>query len=181
MFTDEQLIQQIESNSEDALMELYGRYGRLVKGMAFRVLQDDAIAEEVVQDVFLKLWRQPERWSASRGRISTYLMAITRNAAIDRLRSEQRRPVHTAVSTEDAAAELSQDPVVDDPVWLEGHMLRQMLEQLPEDRRTMVELAYFQGMTHSELADFLDLPLGTVKTRLRRGLQQLRDLWESGQ
>ena len=180
MSTDEQLIEQIRNNSEDALMELYERYGRLVNGMAFRVLKDDAIAEEVVQDVFLKLWRQPERWSESRGRISTYLMAITRNAAIDRLRSEQRRPIHTAVPTEDATAELSQDPIVDDPIWLEGHVLRQLLQQLPDDRRTVVELAYFQGMTHSELADYLDIPLGTVKTRLRRGLQQLRGLWRSG-
>lgn len=158
-------------------MELYQRYGALVKGMAFRVLHDDQIAEEVTQDVFLKLWRQPERWNPTLGGLGTWLMAITRNAAIDRLRAEKRRPIHGSVAPEDAAGAMYQDSVANDPAWHDGQVLRQLLMQLPPEQLELVELAYYQGMTHSELAEELGLPLGTVKTRLRRGLQRLRNLW----
>jgi RNA polymerase sigma-70 factor (ECF subfamily) len=181
MISDEQLIRQVEKRDEAALMELYQRYGGLVKGLAFRVLQDESMAEEITQDVFLKLWQQPARWNVSIGALSTWLMAITRNAAIDRLRAEKRRPVYSAVPTEDASDQLAQDAVSDDPLWADGQSLRQLLLELPQEQRQLIDLAFFQGMTHSELADGLSLPLGTVKTRLRRGLQRLRELWRESQ
>lgn len=178
MPTDEQLIHNVGKQDEEALMALYQRYGARVKGMAFRVLHDDAIAEEVTQDVFLKLWRQPDRWNASLGALSTWLMAITRNAAIDRLRAEQRRPLHGSVTADHATEHLSQPSVADDPAWSDGHLLRQLLAEMPPEQVQLIELAFYQGMTHSEVADALELPLGTVKTRLRRGLQRLRARWK---
>ena len=177
MSTDEQLIKRINHKDDAALMALYQRYGGFVKGMAYRVLQDDSQAEEITQDIFLKLWRQPERWDPSLAKLSTWLMAITRNAAIDRLRAEKRRPFYAAKTTDDAAAQLTQDAVANDPLWYDGQLLRHYLSLLPEEQQNLIEMAFFQGLSHTELAETLDLPLGTVKTRLRRGLQRLREMW----
>jgi len=181
MPTDIELFQLIADRDEAALMTLYQRYAGLVKGMAYRVLQDDSQAEEITQDTFLKVWRQPERWDASAGKVSTWLMAITRNAAIDRLRAEKRRPIYASKTTDAVAGELYHDSVADDPLWHDGQLLRQYLASLSAEQRQLIELAFFQGMTHSELAEALDLPLGTVKTRLRRGLQRLRAMWKENE
>lgn len=173
-----QLIQRITRQDERALIELYQAYGNLVYSLALRVLQNPGLAEEVTQDVFLKIWQQPERWNPALGQFSSWLLAITRNAAIDRLRKEQR---HSPVRSEqfDAITETSGQPTfIDDPRWFDGQLLARLLGQLSVDQRQLIELAFYQGYTHSELAQVLNLPLGTVKTRLRMGLQKLRQLWE---
>jgi RNA polymerase sigma-70 factor (ECF subfamily) len=134
------------------------------------------MAEEVTQDIFLKVWRQPDRWDPALGQFSSWLLTITRNAAIDRLRAEQRQPAqrfHAIHLSEETIAGLAGG----DPDVLDGQLLRRLLNQLPQEQRTLIELAYFMGFTHSELAERLHLPLGTVKTRIRSGLQKLRILW----
>ncbi len=159
-------------------MELYQTYGNLVYSLAVRVLQNPGLAEEVTQDIFLKIWQQPDRWNPALGQFNSWLLAITRNAAIDRLRKELR---HTPTQPEqlDAISEISgQAPLFDDPRWHDGHLLARLLMQMPAEQRHLIELAFYQGYTHSELAQTLNLPLGTVKTRLRMGLQKLRQLWE---
>lgn len=175
---DLQLLRAIASGDQYAFMQLYQQYCNLVFSLALRVVRHQVMAEEVTQDVFLKIWQQPDRWNPALGQFSSWLLTITRNAAIDRLRKEQRHSAPQTATTEplfDQAIELS---ISDDPLWFEGQELARLIHELPAEQRQLIELAFYQGYTHSELADRLQLPLGTVKTRLRSGLQKLRTLWD---
>jgi RNA polymerase sigma-70 factor, ECF subfamily len=164
----------------DALLQLHARYASQVYSMACRVLADAGAAEEVTQDVFLKLWRKSARYDPARGRFSTWLLSVTRFAAIDRLRAEGRRPVIAFDADENETEQprpMDRLSAAGHADWEQGQELRLLIEQLPPEQRQVVELAYFGGLTHSELAEHLSLPLGTVKGRLRLGLEKLRALW----
>ena len=173
------LLQRIAAGDSNALLVLHKRYANLVYSMAWRVLQDVGLAEEVTQDVFMKLWQRSQRYDAGRGRFSAWLLSVTRFAAIDRLRQEGRRPsvVEQSGDDPDEQASLEQLLPSDHASWVRGQHLRLLLEELPSEQRQVVELAYFGGLTHSELASYLGLPLGTVKGRLRLALEKLRALW----
>ena len=173
------LLQRTAAGDSDALLALHKRYANLVYSMAWRVLQDVGLAEEVTQDVFMKLWQQSQRYDAERGRFSSWLLSVTRFAAIDRLRKEGRRPLAAELpegAPEDQSS-LERLLTTDHVSWERGQHLRLVLGQLPTEQREVIELAYFGGLTHSELAQHLGLPLGTVKGRLRLGLERLRGLW----
>ncbi len=172
---DTVLLQRVAAGDGDALLLLHKRYANLVYSMALRVLGDSHLAEEVTQDVFLKLWQKSQRYDSRRGSFSTWLLSVTRFAAIDRLRREGRIPVASLQpgdQSEPAIADQFQERA-----WEQGQHLRLLLEQLPPEQRQLIELAYFGGMAHRDLAEHLNLPLGTVKSRLRLGLQKLRALW----
>lgn len=173
--TDIALQSQLMQQNQAALLTLYRRYGGLVYSLALRTLRRPGLAEEVTQDVFLKLWQQPERWNPALGQLSSWLLTITRNAAIDRLRREGRH--HTDDWQPHDEAEPGPN-TLDLGAWTDGQLLRDLLKQLPPEQRDLIELAFFRGYTHSELAEGLGIPLGTVKTRLRAGMQRLRTLWE---
>lgn len=173
---DEVLLDRIAEGDEDAFFTLYRRYVNLVYSMARRVLGDDALAEEVTQEVFLKLWQKSALYEATRGRFSSWLLTVTRFAAIDRLRHESRRPPLTDKHPT-PMGEVARQAWQDHARWQQGQELRLLLEQLPPEQRQVVELAFFAGMTHRELADYLNLPLGTVKSRLRLALEKLRTMW----
>ena len=174
--TDSVLLSQIADRSQHAMLALYRRYGGLVYSLALQTLRRPTLAEEVTQDVFLKLWQQPERWNPALGQLSSWLLTITRNAAIDRLRREAR---HQASDwPEPVEAEPTATLTPDVAAWADGQLLRDLLQQLPPEQRELIELAFYRGYTHSELAEGLSIPLGTVKTRLRTGMQKLRGLWE---
>lgn len=177
---DGTLLKRVARGDEDALLVLHKRYVNLVYSMAWRVLQDVGRAEEVTQDIFVKLWQKGDQYDAKRGRFSSWLLSVTRFAAIDRLRRDGRRPVAAELVTgeHDDAFSLERFlPATDHENWERGQHLRLLLGQLPAEQRQIIELAYFGGMTHSELAEHLGLPLGTVKGRLRLGLEKLRQLW----
>lgn len=173
---DQTLMFAVIQRDQSALMSLYTRYGAALYGLALRILGQASAAEEVTQDIFLKVWNQPARWDPSLGKLSSWLLATTRNAAIDRLRQEQRhwKPVDVDALVEETLGEPAPS---DDPLWADGQVVRGLVKQLPDQQRLLVELAFFGGYTHSELADLLKLPLGTVKTRLRAALQALREAW----
>lgn len=173
---DNQLMQRIEQRQQEALLTLFECYGAFVKGMAYAVLQDDGLAEEITQDVFLKVWRQPQRWDPDKGRLSTWLLNVTRNAAIDRQRKEQRRPTGDAAPLI-AVDDLPQPAPTTEMAWYDGQVMRDLLRELPDEQQTAIYYAFYQGMTHEEVAEHLELPLGTAKSRLRRGLQRLKALW----
>ena len=162
-------------------MTLYQRYSAMVYGLAMRVLQNQTLAEEVTQDVFMKLWHKPTRWNPALGKLSSWLLATTRNAAIDRVRYEQRRPKRATASVEEMVHLASEERGVNDPAWVDGQLLGQLLTRLPNEQRELIELAFYQGYTHSELSERLNMPLGTVKTRLRAGLKRLRALWHAAE
>ncbi len=169
------LLQRIAAGDGDALLLLHRRYADLVYSVALRVLGDPSLAEEVTQDVFLKLWQKSDYYDAQRGRFSTWLLSVTRFAAIDRLRYEGRRQAVPLQPQDRSRAAVAEHP--GQAIWEQGQYLRMLLEQLPKEQRELIELAYFNGMTHRDLAEYFGLPLGTVKSRLRLGLQKLRSLW----
>jgi RNA polymerase sigma-70 factor (ECF subfamily) len=182
--TDTELLQQVARQDQQSLMLLYQQYGGLVYSLSLRVLRQPSLAEEVTQDVFLKIWRYPQRWNPSLGQFSSWLLTITRNAAIDRLRREGRQAPVQWESAGEAGGDVQEPPgdahafAVEQALWFDGQVLRRLLLKLPAEQRQLIELAFFEGYSHSELAELLHLPLGTVKTRLRMGMQKLRTLWE---
>jgi RNA polymerase sigma-70 factor (ECF subfamily) len=159
----------IRSGEQDALAELYDRYSPLVYSVALRVLADTGEAEDVLQDVFLQLWRHPASFDATRGNLGPWLAVIARHRAIDALR--KRRPqtdLEDVVIAIDAELESSADRA------RASAKVRASLHAMPENQRKMLELAFFEGMTHTEIAAKTGEPLGTVKTRIRAALTALR-------
>ena len=174
--TDLELMQRIAQADQSALSVLYQRYGNLNYSLALRVLQNTGVAEEVTQDVFLEVWNRPQIWDPAKGRLSSWMLTITRYTAIDRLRKDRRHP-ESLTPLDEQSEVLSTIGQTDDTLWQDGQMLRTLMEQLPAEQAKVIELAFFQGLTHNELAKILNLPLGTIKTRVRLGLQKLRGLW----
>jgi RNA polymerase sigma-70 factor (ECF subfamily) len=182
--TEFELLQQVAQHDQQALLTLYQQYGNLVYSLSLRVLRQPVMAEEITQDIFLKLWRQPDRWNPSLGQFSSWLLTITRNAAIDRLRREGRQATLASWEQSDEADHRLSDAdsfVAGQVNWVNGQVLRRLLQNLPPEQRQLIELAFYDGYTHSELAELLQLPLGTVKTRLRMGMQKLRTMWEESE
>lgn len=176
-----ELFKRIQQQDENALTELYTRYGQLVYNMAMHVLHNETAAEEITQDIFFQLWRRPESWDPQKGRLASWLLAVTRYRAIDRLRREQNRPTRQAVALDDLAHLLSSSETVGDRQHDTGRLLRSLLKDLPAEQRQVINLAFFKGMTHQEIAQQLKLPLGTVKGRIRLGLEKLKDAWLDAQ
>ncbi len=156
---------------------LYQRYGNMVYSLAVQVVRDAGLAEEVTQDTFLKVWKQATRWDPAKGKFSSWLLTIARRTAIDRYRQLGRQVPLDPTPIEENPSSFGRAARVDGQDWINGQVLRELMAQLPPEQAQLIELAFYQGMSHSELADRLNLPLGTVKTRLRLGMQKLRALW----
>ena len=152
---------------ETVLRELFDEYGSLVLGIGRRLVGDDA--DDLVQQVFLAAWRGRDRFDQSKGSLGAWLSGITRFKAIDHLRAKGRRP---SVPSADAGEREAVEPVVDQVV--DRMVLAKALRSLPQARREVVELGFYQDLSHPEIAERLDLPLGTVKSHMRRGLEALQ-------
>jgi RNA polymerase sigma-70 factor (ECF subfamily) len=180
--SDEDLIGRLAGGDLHALETLYARYARPVFSLAVRMLGDDAEAEEVTQDVFERAWRNAPSFDSSRGRFATWLLSMTHHVAIDALRKRQRRPQAVGGDTAALALQLLPDPRVDVAAatveHVEGAQIRRALRALPDSQRQAIELAYFGGLSHLEIAAALGDPLGTVKARIRRGMERLRTALE---
>lgn len=170
------LIRRIQTQDQTALSILYENYGGLVYGMALRVLQNTTLAEEVTQDVFMKVWKQAHQWDSQKGKFSTWLLTITRYTAIDRVRKEERRTPDVSVDLDKMLNLIGQEGVID-AGWADSQVMRELLAQLSDVQREAIDLAFFKGMTHDEIASHLDTPLGTIKSRIRQGLINLKQLW----
>jgi RNA polymerase sigma factor (sigma-70 family) len=171
--TDEALLALIARADEHALAELYRRFGRLAYGLAFRILRDDALAQDAVQEAFLGVWRGAERFSAERAKASTWLLTLVHRRAVDLVRREQRRRAEPLEPETEAAAGNTGDAA---ELLTQREAVRTALRQLPPEQREAIELAYYGGYTQSELAERLGQPLGTIKSRMFTGLSRLRDL-----
>ena len=171
--SDAQLVTTIARHSEAALAEVYRRHGGAVYGLAKRVLNNSAEAEDVVQVVFLHLWNNPDRFDPTRGPLRSFLLAQAHGRAVDVVRSlnaRQRREVKDAQRTTTTSYDL------DHEVWdlaLKDHVSN-ALEELPREERRAIELAYFKGLTYVEVAQSLGQPEGTIKSRIRNGMQRMR-------
>ena len=173
---DHTALERMARGDSDGLAELYDRHGRLVYSLALRILRDQGDAEDVVQEVFSQAWRQASRYQASRGNVVAWLMNLARSRAIDRLRSRRSRPEPVA----DATAVVDMPDLaqpVDEQLALSGRaeQIRSAVDELSLLQRVAIELAFYEGLTHAEIAERLELPLGTVKTRIRQGLLKLKD------
>ncbi len=177
--TDDELLKRIAQGDQDALLQLYDRYGRLVYSLAYRVLQDHQLAEEITQDVFTRVWQAAGTFDPKRSRFTTWLTSITRNRAIDILRRRRARGLTGAGEAELNTAITRADERFSPEHHLQALAVREALKELPPAQREVLELAYFGGMTQREIAEHLNIPLGTVKTRMRLGMLKLRDLLTS--
>ncbi len=175
--TDAALIERVAVGEREAFEELYARYARPVLGLALRRLGDRGRAEDAVQEVFAAVWRSAASYDRSRGPGGAWLYTIARNAIVDMLR---RRPLPTVADPPEPRAT---GPTPDDEAEASWNAWRvhRALETLPENERSVIDLAYFSGLSQSEVAGFLDVPLGTVKTRTRSGLARLADALEGEQ
>lgn len=180
---DEELVARLTRGDLRALEELYGRYARPVYSLALRILGDTSDAEEATQDVFERVWRHAPAFDAERGRFGTWLMSMTHHVAIDKVRKRQRRPQTIDSETAERVTQVLPDEQQDVSETtlrsLEAQQVRRALLSLPESQKQAIELAYFGGLSHLEIAAVLGDPLGTVKARIRRGMDRLRSALES--
>jgi RNA polymerase sigma-70 factor, ECF subfamily len=173
---DAMLVQQLLQRDVDAFEQLYDRHSRIVYALVLRIVQQGSTAEEVVQDIFLQLWRNAARYDIRRGPFVPWLMALARNRALDhlRLKSERQR------RREDQTEELP--PVIDVPQFEQAldekrraERVRALMGSLNPQQKKAIELAYFEGLSHTEIAETLKEPLGTVKSWIRNGLLRLKE------
>ena len=173
---DRRALEGMARGEHGALAELYDRHGRLVYSLALRVLRDQGDAEDVVQEVFSQAWRQASRYESTRGQVVAWLMNLARSRAIDRLRSRRARP-ETGANDVEADRMFDLAPPIDEQLALsdQAERIRTAVGQLSLVQRVAIELAFYEGLTHVEIAERLELPLGTVKTRIRQGLSKLKE------
>jgi RNA polymerase sigma-70 factor (ECF subfamily) len=176
---DIELLALIARGDQNAFLSIYDRYASHVYGLVLRILGDQMLAEEATQDTFLKLWSRARQYLAERGSLLVWILTIARRTALDRIRMEGRRPM---LSNATDPEELWQvipdvDSFSEETRW---RSLRLIVQSLSTEHRQVLELAYFQGLSQSEIAEVLGWPLGTVKTRLRSAMEQLRARWREG-
>lgn len=176
---DETLMRLIAQAQESALGELYDRYSRLVYSMALNSVGEPTLAEEITQDVFLRIWNKATTYQAEQGKVMTWIASITRYRSIDMLRRLKVRPEgnRSAWVEEDDEPFESIDPIdIEEQVELNqrSENIRKAIAELPKDQRQALTLAFFNGYSHAEIAQILNEPLGTVKTRIRLAMQKLR-------
>jgi RNA polymerase sigma-70 factor (ECF subfamily) len=168
---DARLVARVRDGDESALEAIYRKYGGAVGFVARRVLRDDALAEDVVQDVFVSFWRSPDRFDIGRGSLRSYLLTIAHRRAVDIVRSEEARSRREDTSPSPDNIDL------EDEVWVrsQSEMVRSAVAGLGDDERAAISLAYFGGLTYAEVAKRLDEPEGTVKSRIRSGMKKLSE------
>jgi RNA polymerase sigma factor (sigma-70 family) len=173
--SDEALVELVARGQESALAELYDRHGRVAYGLSYRVLRDEALAEDAVQEGFLSLWRTAASFVPERSKASTWILTLVHRRAVDIVRREERRrtdPLESVVDERQASGSVEDSAML----RLERERVQDALRKLPDAQREAIELAYYGGFTQSELADRLGEPLGTIKSRMFAGLTRLREL-----
>jgi RNA polymerase sigma-70 factor (ECF subfamily) len=175
--SDEAVLALVARSEDAALAEIYDRFGAVAYGLALRVLRDEALAQDAVQDAFLAVWRTATSFSPERGAARTWVLTLVHRRAVDLVRREERRRGDPLEST----AEPASDELTDQQAWLrfERERVQAALKRLPDQQREALELAYYGGFSQSQLAERLGEPLGTIKSRMHTGLARLRELLEA--
>ncbi len=172
--SDEALLSLVAAADDDALAELYDRFGRVAYGLALRILRDETLAQDAVQEAFLAVWRSADRFLAERAKASTWILTLVHRRAVDLVRREDRRrgePLESA--PEPTAPATAEDEAT---LGFQRRLVQEALAQLSPEQRQALELGYYGGLSQSELAEQLGQPLGTIKSRMFSGLSRLRDL-----
>jgi len=177
--TDEYLISAICKGEESAIEVLYERYHRYAYSLAYRILRDPVASEDIVQDAFLSIWRKASSYQAQNGSVQSWIQAIVRHRTIDKIRAS----AHREYQWTPLQADNEQDPPGEQPdVWEQAwqseqhRIILEVMVQIPSEQRMVIELAYFGGLTHAEISEQCHIPLGTVKGRMRLGLQKMKSL-----
>ena len=171
--SDDELVALLREQPTAGIAALYDRYGRLIFSMALRVVRDHGAAEEITQDVFMRCWRSLDRYQPSQGSLAAWMLSITHNRAIDELRSRRGKDMRREISDDILQPQAAIDPGFEEAL-LRGE-IQQALQTLPVAQRDVIELVFWNGLTRREIAERLSLPLGTVHTRLRLGMDKLRE------
>src|ERR671916_284140 len=179
ILADEDLISLVEASDSEAFAALYDRHSRAAFSLAYRIMGDRQAAEDLAQDAFIKVWRGSGSYRAERGSVRTWILTILHNRGIDQLRSHaSRRRTQDRI---EASAPRSQPSEAFAETWRNSQreQVREALNTLPREQLKILELAYFSGYTHAEIAELMGLPLGTVKGRMRLGLKKVREYFDS--
>jgi RNA polymerase sigma factor (sigma-70 family) len=176
--SDEALVALAARSEQTALAELYDRYGRPAYGLALRIVRDETLAEDAVQDAFMALWRTAPRFVPEKGKASTWILTLVHRRAVDVVRREERRRSDSLDAAPEPEFARQEGGGADEEAWLrlQRERVQGALRQLPDQQREALELAYYGGFTQSELAERLGQPLGTIKSRMFMGLARLREL-----
>lgn len=176
---DAELMARVRARDANALRALYDRHSSMVYGLGLRILRDPTEAEDLAQDVFLHLWRRAELFDGSRGAFLGWLVSLVRNRAIDRLRSKKTQAQKSDAYEAERQTDVAPKAIDPNETAYAGELrvaVTKALQTLPEAQRSALELAYYGGLSHSEIAEKLEAPLGTVKARIRQGMLRMRDL-----
>ena len=179
LYADEDLMGLVEAGDAEAFAAIYDRHGRMAYSLAYRMVGEKQEAEDVVQEAFIKVWRSAGGYRVGRGSVRTWILSIVRNSGLDHIRSRASRGrVRGEV---EASAPTSEPSDAFDEAWrnTQQEQVREALNALPREQLKILEMAYFSGYTHAEIAEHLELPLGTVKGRMRLGLQKLRGFFQA--
>ena len=174
-FTEEELVTALQSDSHQAFEKLYNRFAAVLYGAITNWIKDVQVAENLLQDVFVKAWNNRETYDAAKGRLFTWLYNITRNVCIDYYRSRQYKKERSSVFSEDISSLLSAPKLASQAPDTIG--LRKLLDLLRHEEKLVVELMYFKGLTQKEIAELMNMPLGTVKTRMSMAIKNLRSFF----
>jgi RNA polymerase sigma-70 factor, ECF subfamily len=179
LYADEDLMPLVEVGDAEAFAALYDRHGRMAYSLAYRMMGEKQEAEDVVQEAFIKVWRSAGGYRVGRGSVRTWILSIVHNSGIDQIRSHARRG--RMQDKVEASAPTSEPSEAFAETWrnTQQEQVREALNTLPQEQLKILELAYFSGYTHVEIAERLELPLGTVKGRMRLGLQKIRGFFQA--
>lgn len=169
--TEDRIVYLLADGDKKALKLIFDNYGALLRNVILRIVQDKMMSEGVLQQVLLKIWKNAHRYDQSKGALFTWLVSISRNAAIDYTRTKDFRLTQASERSEDI---VNISAKASDENMLDKMYMTQLLNQLPEMQRKLINMSYFEGYSHREIAENLEMPLGTVKTRIRLGIKQLR-------
>lgn len=179
-FSDQALLESIAGKDAEAFSTLYDRHAAKLFGLAIQIVKDRTLAEDILQDIFLSLWKNAGLFDSSKGNPVTWLMVLCRNRCIDKLRVLNKKAGRTSQLSEKEARQIKSSEAenpAEQAIQNETHIrIKKALQQLPVEQRTLIELAYFSGFTQSEISETSGLPLGTVKTRIRLGMQKLKGI-----
>ena len=173
-YTEQELVALLEQRDDRAYSYLYDNYAAALNGIICPIVNDDELANDVLQEVFVNIWKKIDSYDSTKGRLFTWLLNIARNAAIDKIRSKGYRNSKQNLSIPENG-DVSNAPSVSQPN-IDNIGLKKLLLKLKDDYRTLIDLSYFQGFTHEEISKSLNIPLGTVKTRIRAALTQLKTM-----
>lgn len=176
-YSEEDLIALLKSGDESAFSYLYDHYSGALNGIIYKMINDTALAEDILQEAFVKIWKNFSSYDPSKGRLFTWMLNITRNLAIDTIRSKSYKKQSKIQSSEIAVGNASNN--INEKERFDGLGIRKQVTLLKEDQKQIIDLAYFDGFTQTEISQKLGIPLGTVKTRMRAAISELKRLLQN--